>query len=70
MHASRSRTILKSRQRFSFIRFIALALRAFRQRRQLSKLDNRRLRDIGVTREEAAKEAGRHVWDVPHTWLK
>lgn len=34
-----------------------------RQRRALSRLDDRLLRDIGVTRAEAAREAAKPFWD-------
>ena len=34
-----------------------------RQRKQLSKMDDYLLRDIGITRVEAAREAERKFWD-------
>ena len=40
-----------------------------RQRRDLAKLDDRALKDIGVSRYEAQIEAARPAWDVPHHWL-
>jgi hypothetical protein len=36
-----------------------------RQRRQLFTLDERVLKDIGVTRADADREAGRDFWDIP-----
>ena len=36
-----------------------------RQRYQLSNLDDDRLRDLGISREMAEKEAARPVWDDP-----
>jgi len=39
-----------------------------RQRAHLARLDNHALRDIGLTRADAADEAARPVWDVPHNW--
>lgn len=33
------------------------------QRRALAKLDDRLLRDIGITRKQALTEAGRSFWD-------
>ena len=33
-----------------------------RQRTQLARLDDRLLRDIGVTRYEAARECGKPFW--------
>jgi len=70
MFAIRSPGILKPRYRFGFVKFILIAVGAQRQRRQLKKLDNISLRDIGLTREEAIKEAARPIWDVPQNWLK
>lgn len=37
--------------------------RLARERRRLAELDDRQLRDIGLTRAEAAREARRHFWD-------
>ena len=36
-----------------------------RQRQQLAALDDDLLRDVGVSREEALREAGRRFWDDP-----
>lgn len=38
-----------------------------RQRRALTELDDRMLRDIGVTRDAARREANRWFWDC---WLE
>lgn len=35
------------------------------QRRRLAELDERMLRDIGISREDALREAGRPFWDRP-----
>ena len=40
-----------------------------KQRRDLAKLDDRALKDIGVSRYQAAKESARPAWDVPHHWM-
>ena len=45
-------------------RFLAL----YRQRKALSELDTHLLDDIGVSREDAMREATRPAWDVPATW--
>lgn len=45
----------------------AAALR--RQRRDLGALDEHLLRDVGLTRGEALREADRPVWDAPGHWL-
>lgn len=39
-----------------------------KQRRGLSKLPPHILRDIGLSADEARKEANRPLWDVPSTW--
>lgn len=44
------------------------ALALHRQRSRLVLLDDRLLRDIGLTREDALAEARRAVWDVPTHW--
>jgi len=41
-----------------------------RQRRDLKRLDDRALADIGVSREDAIAEANRPVWDAPEHWYK
>jgi len=46
--------------------FNALALH--RQRQQLDRLDDHILRDIGITREDARREARRPPWDAPAHW--
>ena len=42
----------------------------FRQRHALSRLDDARLNDLGLTRSEAEAEARRPVWDVPTHWQR
>lgn len=49
---------------------LRLGLAALRQRRHLASLDDARLNDIGLTREDATREATRPVWDVPAHWLE
>ncbi len=34
----------------------------YRQRRQLMEMDDRQLKDIGVTREQAEQEARKPIW--------
>ena len=50
---------------FARLRRVA-ALR--RQRLDLTRLDDRLLRDIGLTRTAAETEAARPAWDAPHHW--
>ncbi len=40
----------------------------YHQRRALAKLDNARLADLGLSRQEADVEAGRAFWDAPQHW--
>ena len=40
----------------------------WRQRRALSRLDERARQDIGLTKNEAHIEATRPFWDVPMHW--
>jgi len=53
-------------QRLSLFDIIAVR----RQRRNLARLDDAALRDIGLTRDQAMSEARRPFWDVPGYWLK
>ena len=46
----------------------ALALR--QQRNRLAALDERMLKDIGVTPRMAEDEAARPVWDAPQHWRR
>jgi len=39
-----------------------------RQRHALAALDDAMLRDIGLTRSDALREAGRPFWDAPRHW--
>ena len=45
-------------------------LAVWRSRRQLAKLDAYALEDIGITAEEARREANLTVWDVPANWTQ
>ena len=42
----------------------------YSERQALSRLDQHLLDDIGITREQARKEARRPVWDAPDQWLR
>ncbi len=50
-----------SRQRVSVFDLLAL----YRQRRALGRLDAETLEDLGITKEEAMREARRPFWDIP-----
>lgn len=53
-----------ARRAFGILDMLSL----LRQRRALAQLDDARLADIGLTREEADSEANRAIWDVPVHW--
>ncbi len=38
------------------------------QRQALARLDDHILRDVGLTRDEAEREARRAAWDSPSWW--
>ena len=40
----------------------------YRQRRALAGLDDARLADLGLSRDEAETEANRPIWDAPVHW--
>ncbi len=46
---------------------IAFALRVMHERRALSELDDRMLRDIGVSPVDAAMESRRSLFDLPRS---
>ncbi len=54
--------------RLSLRRMLSTVLALRRQRRDLARLDNRLLEDIGLSADRARAEAARPVWDVPPTW--
>ena len=41
-----------------------------RERRRLAALDDHLLRDIGLDREQAEREARRSDWDAPRHWVR
>lgn len=60
--------ILPRRRSLGLIGKINLALSLRRERQRLALLDDRLLRDIGVSRREAEDEAARSVWEAPNRW--
>lgn len=51
---------------------VAVPARAFfalwKQRRDLARLDDHMLEDLGLTRHQVKAEATRPLWDVPKSW--
>ncbi len=41
-----------------------------RQRRHLRALDDRMLKDIGISRHDALAEGRQTIWNAPDHWLK
>ena len=39
------------------------------QRRELNRMDDHMLDDLGISRRDAQAEAARPAWDVPHFWM-
>ncbi len=44
--------------------------RIWTERRQLARMDTAQLRDLGLSRQDAEKEARRPAWDAPNQWLR
>jgi uncharacterized protein YjiS (DUF1127 family) len=47
-----------------WLAFVATMLRTAITRRHLAQMDDRMLKDIGLTRSEALEEARRKPWDI------
>ncbi len=56
--------------RISVLAKLMQARGLWRQRQQLKSLDKAILKDIGVTRDEALREAERSIWDAPASWTR
>ncbi len=54
----------------SFFDRVEVALGIWRQRRSLARLDRTLLEDIGLSAEQADREAARPIWDVPALWRR
>ncbi len=50
-----------------WLAWLAEAMRAVSTRRRLAQMDDRMLKDIGLTRSEALEEADRAPWDIAPT---
>lgn len=51
-------------KRGGWLAWMAHCLRAIETRRHLAEMDDRMLKDIGITRVDALREAGRAPWDL------
>lgn len=70
MTISLSRNPARTRRPVSITSRLATMIAVARQRRALRNLDDHLLHDIGVSNRDAAREAGRPMWDVPANWRK
>ncbi|MGC1496425.1 MAG: DUF1127 domain-containing protein [Sulfitobacter sp.] len=52
----------------TLVQIITRAYRLWCTRRALAALGPEQLKDVGVSRAEANREAQRAVWDVPANW--
>ena len=64
------RLSVKHRSFGDLVRKLHLLVALRRDRRRLAVLDDHLLRDIGITREAALREAERKVWDAPDYWIR
>lgn len=60
------RSVFNGLGRFAPARIFAMR----RTRARLAQLDDHMLKDIGLTREAAARETARCSWDAPRHWLE
>jgi len=56
--------VLKKRL-FALLDWVKQAFSVSRQRRELVRMSDQQLHDIGVTRDDAEREANRPFWDLP-----
>ncbi len=54
----------------SLLRGFANRISTRKQRAALAALDADQLKDLGLSREQALREAKRPVWDAPLHWLR
>ena len=54
--------IERSRGASDFLQALALYWRTYRTRKQLSRLTEDQLKDIGITVEDAGREASKYFW--------
>lgn len=63
------RVTLKGRNA-SKIQRLAHFIGIWRERQHLNELDDAALKDIGLTRRQAEREARRAIWDAPEMWRR
>ena len=55
-------------QHFGLFRRFKQIASLSKERAELSKLTSQQLKDIGITPDQAQKEAARPAWDLPENW--
>ena len=65
LQVKQSRPLSLLRGLHSLVKILHRCAQVSRQRRELADLDDRALRDIGISRVDADNEARRHFWDLP-----
>ena len=63
-----TRTISRTAPRAGLLGTLRRMIAVRRQRLELADLDEAALKDLGITPDEARREAGRPAWDVPDFW--
>ena len=61
---------LPTRARPAILATILKAASIWRERKQLKKLDDHLLCDLGLTRTDVVVETKRPVWDAPNRWVR
>ena len=59
-----ARPAIASTRRTGVVPRLFAMIAVYRQRRHLARLDDAALNDIGVSRDEAEREASRPFWDL------
>lgn len=59
-----ARPAIASTRRTGIVPSLFAMIAVYRQRRHLARLDDAALNDIGVSRDEAEREASRPFWDL------
>ena len=60
----------RTTRRAGLLRRLSELLAVNRSRARLAVLDDHMLRDIGLSRDEALREADRPFWDAPSHWKR
>ncbi|WP_323766755.1 hypothetical protein [Marinovum sp.] len=67
---ARTLPLTHARPRHSALPRLADLAALYRQRKTLGQLDAARIDDLGISAEEARREACKPIWDVPAHWRR